>query len=196
MRGCSVWLLALFVVAAGAALERSRVVARDVTLHPVDVACEQCHLSATFEDGEARKLVASEERLCGACHQAALEVSHPSGFRPRRELPAELPVDWKGDLTCSTCHAVHSEREGRRRVAENGKSFCLKCHQPDFFASMRDGGVSLLHSGHLDADDSFDRSRLDPYSVQCMGCHDREAGGDAPGVMLSRRMPKPAHAST
>ena len=46
---------------------------------------------------------------------------------------------------------------------------------------MRDQGVSLLHSGHLDARDTFDRSQLDVYSIQCLGCHDSDSGGGGGG---------------
>ena len=81
----------------------------------------------------AGQLKASQERLCGVCHAAALKVIHPSGVPVSRELPGQFPLDWKGDLTCSTCHEVHGDEPGLMRVNERGIGFCTQCHTEDFF---------------------------------------------------------------
>ena len=93
--------------------------------HQGAMACEACHLAgkAVTRD-QAHLLVASQEKLCGNCHQATAQVSHPSGLLPRNKLPADYPVDWKGDLTCSTCHEVHGKNPGILRGDRRGRELC------------------------------------------------------------------------
>lgn len=118
-------------------------------------------------------LFASQEQLCGKCHQDALQSSHPSGFTPPpgQKIPADYPLDWKGDLTCSTCHEVHSDQPGRLRGTAHGRDFCLACHQQVFFDNMPEGGASIVQSGHLGAIGARNWKNLDQYSIQCLECH-------------------------
>ena len=144
-------------------------------LHPLNESCGGCHLAGDNTTADnARTLVASQEQLCGRCHANALQISHPSGFTPRhgKAIPAAYPLDWKGDLTCSTCHEVHSDLPGKLRGTAAGRDMCLACHEQSFFDKMRDGGVSLLQSGHmLGTPNSQNWQHMDPYSLQCMECH-------------------------
>jgi predicted CXXCH cytochrome family protein len=143
--------------------------------HPVDEPCASCHLYGNNTTAaNASKLIASQEQLCGHCHANALTMSHPSGFTPasdRKAIPAVYPLDWKGDLTCSTCHQVHSDLPGKLRGAARGPALCLSCHDQKFFDAMVDGGESMVLSGHLGIQNSASWQNLDPYSVQCMDCH-------------------------
>lgn len=133
--------------------------------------CASCHLAGDHVKAEnAAILSASQEVLCAKCHPKAIQVSHPSGFAPRSKPSAAYPLDWKGDLTCSTCHDIHSSEHGLIRGTQRGKSFCLSCHDAKFFEKMRDGGGSAL-AGHLGSG-SFDATLLDSYSADCMGCHE------------------------
>ena len=155
----------------------------------MEMACNTCHLGpAEVEAGHGDKMVASQEQLCSGCHRGAIEASHPSGFSPKRPLPSEFPVDWKGDLTCSTCHDIHNDMPGHMRVAATGRELCLACHAPDFFDDMRDNGASMVLSGHVDA--STDPIRvIDRYSLRCMVCHAEMAfvlGSDSNAANLSR----------
>ena len=144
-------------------------------LHPLNEFCSNCHFAGDKTTaGNARTLVASQEQLCGRCHANALQMSHPSGFTPSRgrAIPAAYPLDWKGDLTCSTCHEVHSDLPGKLRGNVAGRGMCLACHDQSFFDKMRDGGVSLLQSGHLlGTPNSQNWRNMDPYSLQCLECH-------------------------
>lgn len=143
-------------------------------LHPLNEACAGCHMAgADTTLANASMLTASQEQLCGRCHAAALTMSHPSGFMPPPSytFPPEYPRDWKGDLTCSTCHEVHSDLPGKLRGTVTGRDMCVACHTQAFFDTMRDGGVSLMLSGHLGIANSQNWLNLDPYSVQCMDCH-------------------------
>ncbi len=148
--------------------------------HPVGTACATCHVAGQNVTAQnARMLTNSQENLCGGCHKDAIRVSHPTGFNPGRPMPADYPVDWKGDLTCSTCHEPHGDFPGKLRGTERGKPMCLKCHDTQFFAGMRDGGQSLVVSGHLSLDQKTVLKSLDPFSVNCMGCHGQQGDSDA-----------------
>ncbi|GAB4348656.1 MAG: hypothetical protein Kow006_09570 [Gammaproteobacteria bacterium] len=153
--------------------------------HLAGEVCDTCHLSADVTAENAHQLRASEERLCTGCHPAALEMSHPSGFAPDRELPEVFPLDWKGDLTCSTCHRIHGEVTALGRTQLSGKSLCLSCHDDAFFRRMRDGGVSLIRSGHLDTRANLPGGLLDNYSIQCLGCHEDELSSQGLQVTVS-----------
>lgn len=143
-------------------------------LHPLNESCGSCHLAGIdTAANNAAMLIASQEQLCGRCHANALKMSHPSGFTPPsgKIIPPVYPLDWKGDLTCSTCHEVHSDLPGKLRGTATGRDMCLACHDRAFFDNMRDGGTSVMQLGHLGIPNSQNWQNLDPYSIQCMECH-------------------------
>jgi predicted CXXCH cytochrome family protein len=138
--------------------------------------CASCHLAGKDVTAQtAGVLTASQEVLCAKCHPTAIQVSHPSGFQPKTTPPAAYPLDWKGDLTCSSCHDIHSSTPGLLRGAKVGKALCFDCHAADFFSAMRDGGTSLM-AGHL-VNKGIDSNAptLDAYSNTCMECHGQSA---------------------
>ena len=149
---------------------------RATATHPVDMDCRDCHLAqGTIDAANANILVASQEALCSGCHQNALTASHPTGVSPSMPIPELFPLDWKGDMTCSTCHRVHDGSPMKLRVEQAGRALCESCHAPEFFARMKDGGSSILNFGHLDARASLDGD-MDNFSIQCMTCHELLAG--------------------
>ncbi len=151
--------------------------------HPGNMPCDGCHLAGkAVAPEQAHLLIASQEKLCASCHQNLAQVSHPSGFTPRGKLHADYPLDWKGDLTCSTCHEVHGTSPGIMRGKRRGRELCLACHEQQFFARMRDQGNSVTTSGHLDAGRATSDTRLDAYSRQCMDCHAGRGESSAPRV--------------
>ena len=153
--------------------------------HP-NLDCIGCHLAGQGTNkANASQLTTSQEALCGQCHRSALELSHPSGFRPNRSLPASYPLDWKGDMTCSSCHDIHEGKAGLIRGELTGKKLCLACHDEQFFSQMADKGISLQRLGHLSATVSQLKRELDDYSIQCLGCH--TTSGDAPQVSVDGR---------
>jgi predicted CXXCH cytochrome family protein len=156
--------------------------------HLADQACGNCHLVAGKEvdPAQAKRLIASQETLCGVCHKNVKRMSHPTGFVPNGKLPAGFPVDWKQDMTCSTCHDVHATNPGLLRGDRRGMDLCLSCHDNQFFDSMKDAGVSLQQSGHAIADiarlDNI--TDIDPLSLQCIGCHNGQV--EPGGVRIGR----------
>ena len=149
---------------------------RATATHPADLDCRDCHLAqGSIDPANASLLVASQEELCGSCHQNALTASHPTGVRPSSPIPDMFPLDWKGDMTCSPCHRVHDPDSAKLRVQQAGRALCESCHAPDFFARMKDGGSSVMSFGHLDARASLSGD-IDNFSIQCMTCHELLAG--------------------
>lgn len=140
------------------------------------LSCQDCHFSQPSLAAAGlgpRLLKMSEERACGECHEGAREASHPSGFVPDRPLPAEFPLDQRGQMTCTTCHDFHAARSGKLRVAKSGREFCMSCHTAAFFERMPDRGRSIVASGHLDARARRLPSPVDAYSFRCIECHER-----------------------
>lgn len=160
------------------------------SLHPLNESCGGCHLAGTDTTASnAKTLVASQEQLCAQCHANALQLSHPSGFTPPpgKIIPAVYPLDWKGDITCSTCHEVHSDLPGKLRGTATGRDMCIACHDQSFFDKMRDGGVSMLQSGHLlGTPNSQNWQNMDPYSLQCMECHGENGDVDIDSSQIMR----------
>jgi predicted CXXCH cytochrome family protein len=151
--------------------------------HPPGSDCGACHSGGTVVDqAQAWKLNAPQETLCVRCHDRVVQVGHPSGFAPVRSLPAEYPLDWKGDLTCSTCHLTHGWEPGLLRGQKRAKEFCLACHDQVFFSKMKDSGTSIVISGHLDVGRGNGTVDIDAHSLHCLGCH---AGGHSGGARVS-----------
>jgi len=155
--------------------------------HLMEQVCSNCHVGGQAVDpARANRLIGSQEMLCGICHKNSRRMSHPSGFTPQSKLAADFPLDWKGDMTCSTCHQVHGTQAGLLRGQKHGKELCLSCHDKAFFAAMKDGGASLQQSGHAisNAMPAQANASIDTLSLQCMGCHDKQS--DAGGVRVGR----------
>lgn len=154
--------------------------ANPVRHHPQTLGCSECHLAGENVTAEnAHQLITSQERLCGDCHEREMAVSHPSGFQPSQPIPEEYPLDWKGDVTCTTCHDLNSPIPKMMRGNKTGKDFCLACHQPEFFSRMADWGLSIQRGGHLKRSKRPLPVPLDSYSMHCMGCHEDQASGSS-----------------
>ncbi|MFA5241700.1 MAG: cytochrome c3 family protein [Sulfuricella sp.] len=154
--------------------------------HMAGQTCSGCHLGGDEVDkGNAHLLVAPQEKLCAGCHPNSIRASHPSGIRPVRAIPVTYPLDWKGDVTCSTCHDVHGSTHGLMRGNARGRNFCLSCHDSSFFSKMADQGVSVISSGHVSsvaAKTDLSGLDVDAFTVQCMGCH--SGNGDPRGASI------------
>jgi predicted CXXCH cytochrome family protein len=135
--------------------------------------CGSCHLAGeTVDSSTAFQLTDTQEQLCSRCHPGAIQATHPSGVAHSMSVPLELSLDWKGEVTCSTCHSIHLGGHAPLSVAERGVNFCTLCHQQAFFDQMIDDGLSLFASAHLNALTDYESAQTDPFSVHCLGCHD------------------------
>ncbi len=95
--------------------------------------CSNCHV-AVDANGDvpsvgAEVLYETQEVLCIRCHAGAMQGAHPSGVIPSFTTPPEYPLDFKGEMTCSTCHVMHLLGHATKRVPAAGFDDCLMCHQ-------------------------------------------------------------------
>lgn len=155
--------------------------------HLTDSQCQECHIAADLNkpSAQARMLIGSQEKLCVRCHPTAVQLSHPSGFAPGRPLPETFPLDWKGDLTCSSCHHIHGATPGLLRGSVKGIDLCRACHSEEFFAkrSSREGAA------HAPAPIKplASATTLDDSSQKCLKCHDDKGGSTTDRVGINSK---------
>ena len=153
--------------------------------HPAGIACQQCHMSgASITPQNAQLLFSSQEKLCASCHENALKVSHPSGFNPGRAIPEGFPLDWKNEITCSTCHNVHASKHASIRGGISGKELCLSCHEMSFFRAMANNSLTLQTSA-IPLNQQHALTALENYSSKCMSCH--TSNGGAGGITVDHK---------
>lgn len=155
-RGCKLWLAVLLLLGWGSPYAQmvmpgmSGMHPNDpnhARMHPLNSECSGCHTAGRdTQQGNAAMLTNTQEQLCGRCHSNSMQKSHPSGFTPKdkKSIPVRYPLDWKGTLTCSTCHEVHSDFPGRLRNNVRGRDMCLSCHSQGFFDSRRDDAAHRI----------------------------------------------------
>ncbi|GAB6062734.1 multiheme c-type cytochrome [Deferrisoma palaeochoriense] len=95
--------------------------------------------------------------LCLECHRDKdLSSLHPVDIRPGSRIPADLPLDEHGTLTCATCHDPHAPAEA---------------DEPYVAEPIARRLLSVL-KGRKRHRTYFLRRRNDEGQL-CLGCHDR-----------------------
>ncbi len=126
--------------------------------------CQRCHVGVPKRGAPRRTLQFQKDlvSLCLDCHwEKDVSALHPVDIRPGFRVPADLPLDDQGTITCVTCHDPHGSYEGEvpyvaeslsRRILSllTGRSkyrtfylrhpndsgqLCLGCHDRDLLAS-------------------------------------------------------------
>jgi predicted CXXCH cytochrome family protein len=91
--------------------------------------CDECHQAGEAVTPEnAGRMIDRQKQLCGECHDESVMATHSVEFRPSRPLPASLPLDVNGELTCSTCHDFHGSAPLLLRITNEGSALCAACH--------------------------------------------------------------------
>ncbi len=164
--------------------------------HVNRVACGECHLRdpARLEADGAREagtrlFVADIETLCLRCHEGVrLNMSHPVAVKPDFPIPPDMLLDWKGEITCTTCHFMHAGSDspyGRGnssllRRNSTGRAFCQECHQQGFLSVRALGHSIVRQKAHRRRYTRTGSDRLlHVSSRECMTCHDGSVSGDA-----------------
>jgi len=174
-------------------------------VHDFEGRCESCHL--TFDqDGKPEKYMRNIDFLCMDCHNVSQAYSHPTGMVPSFTVPADMPLDWSGRMTCATCHNPHGESlltgGSLLRSSYRGKFFCQYCHQHSLPLEGRHLGTGgIAHFNRNASEDTGPWSRLlDPISAECLSCHDgivapatsyRVEGTDDPMTYSERKLSHP-----
>jgi hypothetical protein len=109
---------------------------RGEDVHRADANCRVCHTAdrATLNGNPARArtlLVPNLEATCNRCHGSE-GPSHKTGMRAAMKVPAALPLDPGGIVTCATCHFLHGENNqfgDFLRIDNRRGKLCLSCHK-------------------------------------------------------------------
>ncbi len=131
--------------------------------------CFKCHLSL---GGGKKVFVKDIDTLCDECH-SDMGLSHPSGKKPSMSLPAVFPLDWRGRMTCATCHDIHitdSKSDFLLRGGyKAGRVFCYLCHKDTI--GQHSGSDQPAHTANRF--EIINESHLiDDLSTECLCCHD------------------------
>lgn len=99
-----------------------RVLAQDSVVNPHELqdgagrtTCTNCHQQMPEGVPEnttrvvlpkAKDFKTGPVAMCISCHEGS-EESHPLGVNPKYPVPADLPLDKEGGISCCTCHYTH-----------------------------------------------------------------------------------------
>jgi len=170
----------------------------DTNPHLSKTACHECHLrdpSRLQKDEASTKLFVSDiETICLRCHsEISLSMTHPTAVRPTIPIPPDMFLDWKGEITCTTCHYMHQDETspygGRMFLRRNsrGRDFCFECHKKEFLNQRSLGHALASGKAHRTRFTPFEGSQetIDESSFVCMTCHDGSVSGDAGTTTLN-----------
>ncbi|MBI5695795.1 MAG: hypothetical protein HZC51_08685 [Nitrospirae bacterium] len=176
-----------------------------------DSDCFYCHFTlpgSSGVKGEPLRFTDSITSLCARCHDMSGTVSHLVDFVPSREfrIPAGMPLDEEGRMTCVTCHDVHmpfrdplGEKTHFLRRGLSGKALCLACHacEDDLNELCQEhvaqaggrkpgeAGDITSHKPVMDRGHGFanysvldQKSELDALSLACLDCHNETGSPD------------------
>lgn len=142
--------------------------------------CGICH--ATGSNSITNEAYSGLTKKCMTCHTTLYDKGymHPVDITPKNvHVPLDFPLSPTGNITCSTCHDIHSEPEtpfGKKsyflRRYEKGKSFCDICHQDT--NNLTTGHEAVFREAHFDSKymASDMEIEIDTMSRNCLSCHD------------------------
>jgi len=150
--------------------------------HDFKGRCLACHLKRPSAGDGRTTLRRDITVLCTTCHEQEDGLSHPVDVRPAGSVPGFLPLDWRGMVTCVTCHETHKQGFGvsHMRTRLSGQGFCVLCHSGLDEDMHSISGVGAHMGGVVRVAYGRGRGvvRLDELSIKCMSCHDAAMGGE------------------
>lgn len=163
--------------------------------HDFTGKCLECHISQPSAAGGPMTLAKDATRMCAGCHRSSQELSHPVDIKPSMRVPGSMPLDWKGEMTCLTCHTAHRSGFGRfhLRSAATGEGFCVICHG-DLDEELHKVSVASAHIGESAtrklAGWEPGENELDEISIRCLACHDAVTAKDSlvDNIVLRRNL--------
>jgi len=156
--------------------------------HDFTGRCLDCHIKIPGA-GEKRPTLRKDiTQLCMNCHRQEDGLTHPVDIKPGMKVPPYFPLDWRGMVTCVTCHEVHHQGFGpsHMRTSARGQGFCISCHSGLDDNKMhtlsgvnahRSASPRLLRAAYSSG--SKGGARLDQMSIKCLSCHDSIVGSAA-----------------
>lgn len=160
--------------------------------------CADCHLrdplSVSGKESGPNLFLADIDTLCLRCHKdMTLAMSHPVGMKPTFPLPSDMHLDWKGEMTCVTCHYMHHKQDGAYGGGNNkylrrnsqGKAFCLECHRQGFLSQKGLSHALATKVAHNKQFSEYDSGELlGASSSECLSCHDGTIASDGGATSL------------
>lgn len=150
--------------------------------HNFEGRCLDCHLSMPKKGENPGTFIKDISFMCKSCHKEE-DLSHPVDLKPSMKVPANLPLDWKGDITCITCHPVHQKGfgEARLRSKVGGQGFCIQCHS-NLENELHKVSLGTAHASSTTGAKYIPGEAgvsLDELSIKCMSCHDATFAKDS-----------------
>jgi|GEM_PF-1145182 len=107
----------------------------------LDLSCNACHKTIPEDTNVLAVLATLKERpsaLCTGCHPDYANI-HPSDHEPTMKTPELLPLDDRGNITCTTCHRMHDPTAEYKLLRgfldgefQHRRDLCFSCHGADF----------------------------------------------------------------
>jgi len=144
----------------------------------VNVACFDCHdgwqehiedPARDNIDKTSNLLPLAQGEVCGRCH-----------VTPHQAAMVSTDPHLKADLSCSSCHTVHGNRN-EYLVREDLDNFCVSCHSSAAMEFQR-RSAHPLESGNIRCVDCHDLSSITTAEFKigfdwgCQSCHEENAG--------------------
>lgn len=174
----------LAIITAAVAVAAGLVHSQWSSYHDFEGQCLDCHLTRPAPRETPRIFTRDISNMCRSCHKNVQDLSHPVDVEPSMAVPAAFPLDWKGHITCATCHPVHRSGFGysHLRSRATGEGFCSMCHS-DLDAKLHSIALGTAHVGSSRNAAKFmptETARtLDELSLRCMQCHDATFSNDS-----------------
>ncbi|MBI5886957.1 MAG: cytochrome c3 family protein [Deltaproteobacteria bacterium] len=178
-------IISILILTAAAA---GYVWSRRSDYHDFGGRCLSCHLAEPEEGKDARVFLSDITKLCQSCHTETRELSHPVDMRPSMEVPVSLPLDWKREMTCITCHFAHRDGYGRSHIRSraSGAGLCVLCHA-DYESELHKASLGAAHivgdttRRYIAMEDErlLDDIPFDDLSLKCLTCHDATFANDS-----------------
>lgn len=152
--------------------------------HNFEGRCLDCHLTDPESGRGPGTLRRDITFMCIGCHKGVQELSHPVDIKASMAVPSAFPLDWRGAITCITCHPAHQQGYGpyHMRVRAAGEGLCLSCHS-DMEKQLHKTAVGTAHIGNLTSNRYMPGVEaginLDQLSLKCLACHDALIAGEA-----------------
>lgn len=154
----------------------------------LEMSCNTCHLRIPEDTTFMAVLQTLKERpsvLCTGCHPDYANI-HPSDQQPSMKPPELLPLDDKGNITCTTCHRMHDPNAEYKLLRgfldgefQHRRDLCFSCHGSNFSdlnPHRAQGGqrrCTFCHATVPSSADTTDTVGFRTNVIQmCNFCHD------------------------
>jgi len=129
-------------------------------------------------------LHADINRSCSqsGCHNYESPLNHPVGIQSNGNVPAQMPLNEKGEITCLTCHDELNNSNASVAWLRNapGREFCASCHREAGGDARKRSHWQFTTRAHLPVNElespfeSFAElsGGIDLESYTCLSCHD------------------------